>query len=143
MRLLFFRQENFRVRPRWLSGLVNSIPIGKIRSEEKHPISRVLMRLYEPVVHWTLRWKWLVLAGAVAAVAFTIPTYRKLGAEFMPPLDEGVLLFMPTTLPGISVTEAERLLQAQDRILMRFPEVERVLGKGAAPKPPPIPLRSP
>jgi len=129
MRLLFFRKEQFRLRPRWLSGLINGILVGKIHSEEKHPISRILMRLYEPVVHWTLRWKWLILASAVGVVAFTIPTYRKLGSEFMPPLDEGVLLFMPTTLPGISVAEAERLLQVQDRILMRFPEVERVLGK--------------
>jgi Cu(I)/Ag(I) efflux system membrane protein CusA/SilA len=129
MRLLFFRKHNFRVRPPWLSRLINGILVGKVHSEEKHLISRVLMRLYEPVVHWTLRWKWLVLAAAVAGVAFTVPTYRKLGSEFMPPLDEGVLLFMPTTLPGISITEAERLLQVQDRILMRFPEVERVLGK--------------
>ena len=78
---------------------------------------------------WSLRWKWLVIAGAVALVAVTVPVYQRLGSEFMPPLDEGALLFMPTTLPGISVAEAQRLMQAQDRILMRFPEVERVLGK--------------
>jgi Cu(I)/Ag(I) efflux system membrane protein CusA/SilA len=129
LRLLFFRMQDFRLRPRWLSSVVNGILVGRIHSEDKHPISRVLMRLYEPVVRWTLRWKWLVLAGAAALVAVTIPVYQKLGSEFMPPLDEGVLLFMPTTLPGISVTEAERLLQIQDRILKRFPEVERVLGK--------------
>jgi Cu(I)/Ag(I) efflux system membrane protein CusA/SilA len=129
LRLLFFRKDKFRVRPRWLGGVVNGALVGTIHSEDKHPISRVLMGLYEPVVRWTLRWKWLVLAGAVALVAVTVPVYEKLGSEFMPPLDEGVLLFMPTTLPGISVTEAERLLQVQDRILMRFPEVERVLGK--------------
>jgi Cu(I)/Ag(I) efflux system membrane protein CusA/SilA len=129
MRLLFFRKENFRLRPRWLAGLVNGVLVGTIHSEDKHPISRVLMRVYEPVVRATLGWKWLIIAGALALVAVTVPVYVKLGSEFMPPLDEGTLLFMPTTLPGISVAEAQRLMQAQDRILMRFPEVERVLGK--------------
>jgi Cu(I)/Ag(I) efflux system membrane protein CusA/SilA len=129
MRLLFFRKEKFRVRPRWLAGLVNGVLVGTIHSEEKHPISRVLMRVYEPAVRATLRWKWLIIAGALALVAVTVPVYQKLGSEFMPPLDEGSLLFMPTTLPGISVAEAQRLMQVQDRILMRFPEVARVLGK--------------
>ena len=129
MRLLFFRKENSRLRPRWLAGLVNGVLVGTIHSEEKHPVSRVLMRLYEPVVRATLRWKWIVIAGALALVAVTVPVFQELGSEFMPPLDEGSLLFMPTTLPGISVAEAQRLMQAQDRILMRFPEVERVLGK--------------
>ncbi|SPE30779.1 copper/silver efflux system, membrane component [Candidatus Sulfopaludibacter sp. SbA6] len=129
LRLLFFRKENFRVRPRWLRSLVNGILVGKIHSEEKHPISRVLMRLYEPVVTWSLRWKWLILSGAVGLVGLTVPVYQKLGSEFMPPLDEGALLFMPTTMPGISVSEAQKLMQVQDRILMRFPEVERVFGK--------------
>jgi Cu(I)/Ag(I) efflux system membrane protein CusA/SilA len=129
MRLLFFRKEKFRLRPRWLAGLVNGVLVGTIHSEDKHPISRVLMRVYEPVVRATLRWKWLVIAGALALVAVTVPVYLKLGSEFMPPLDEGSLLFMPTTLPGISVAEAQRLMQVQDRILMRFPEVERVFGK--------------
>ncbi|SPF54314.1 copper/silver efflux system, membrane component [Candidatus Sulfopaludibacter sp. SbA4] len=129
LRLLFFRKENFRLRPRWLASLVNGILVGKIHSEDKHPISRVLMRLYEPVVTWSLRWKWIVIAGAIALVAFTVPVYQKLGSEFMPPLDEGALLFMPTTMPGISVAEAQKLMQVEDRILMRFPEVERVFGK--------------
>jgi len=129
LRLLFFRKERFRIWPRWFGWIVNGVMVGKIHSEEKHPISRVLMRLYQPVVEWSLRWKWLVLAGAVALVAATVPVYQGLGSEFMPPLDEGALLFMPTTMPGISVAEAGRLLQTQDRILMRFPEVERVLGK--------------
>jgi Cu(I)/Ag(I) efflux system membrane protein CusA/SilA len=129
LRLLIFRKDNFRLRPRWLAAIVNGVLVGKIHSEEKHPISRLLMRLYEPVVAWSLRWRWLVIAGAVALVAVTVPVYQRLGSEFMPPLDEGVLLFMPTTLPGISLNEAQRLMQVQDRILMRFPEVERVLGK--------------
>jgi len=129
LRLLFFRKENFRLRPRWLGSLVNGILVGKIHSEEKHPISRVLMRVYEPVVAWSLRWKWVIILGAIGLVAVTVPTYRKLGSEFMPPLDEGALLFMPTTLPGISVDQAQKLMQVQDRILMRFPEVAGVLGK--------------
>ncbi|HYM09476.1 MAG TPA: efflux RND transporter permease subunit, partial [Bryobacterales bacterium] len=129
MRLLFTHAEQFHFRPRWLARAASAVLIGTIHSEEKHPISRVLMRLYEPVVEWALRWRWLVVAAAVAIVAATVPVYQKLGSEFMPPLDEGVLLYMPTTLPGISITEAERLLQAQDRILKSFPEVERVLGK--------------
>ena len=129
LRLLFFRKDRFRIRPRWLSSVVNGVLVGTIHHEDKHPISRVLMRLYEPVVRWTLRWKWGVIAGAVALVALTVPVYLKLGSEFMPPLDEGALVFMPTTLPGISVTEAQKLMQTQDRLIMTFPEVERVLGK--------------
>ncbi len=125
LRLLFFRKDGFRLRPRWLAWIVNGVLVGKIHSEEKHPISRVLMRLYAPVVEWTLRWKWLVLAGAVALVAVTVPVYQGLGSEFMPPLDEGALLFMPTTLPGISVAEAGRLLQ------IAGPDSDAVSGSGA------------
>jgi len=100
------------------------------------------MRVYEPVVDWVLRWKWVVVAAALGIVVATVPVYRKLGSEFMPPLDEGVLLYMPSTLPGISAAEAERLLQVQDRILKSFPEVERVLGKAGRAETPtdPAPL---
>lgn len=129
MRLLLTHMRNFDFRPRWLARAANAVFVGKIHSEEKHPISRILIRLYEPACAWSLRWKWLVISGAVAAVLATIPIYRRLGSEFMPPLDEGSLLYMPSTLPGISVTEAQRLLQVTNRILMQFPEVERVLGK--------------
>jgi Cu(I)/Ag(I) efflux system membrane protein CusA/SilA len=129
LRLLFFRKDRFRIRPRWLGSIVNGILVGTIHSEEKHPISRVLMRLYHPVVAWSLRWKWAVIGGAVAMIALTVPVYQRLGSEFMPPLDEGTLLFMPSTLPGISIAEAQRLMQVEDRILMTFPEVQRVLGK--------------
>ncbi len=129
LRLLLTHTKNFQFRPRWMASLASAILIGKIRSEEKHPISRILIRIYHPVAAWTLRWKWLVLAAAVALVYVTVPIYQKLGSEFMPPLDEGALLFMPTTVPGISATEAQKLLQAQDRILVRFPEVDQVLGK--------------
>ena len=128
LRLFFFRKDNFRI-PGFIGKVINAILVGKIHSEEKHPISRILMRLYEPVVAWSLRWKWFVIAGALGMIAATIPIYQRLGSEFMPPLDEGALVFMPTTLPGISVTEAQRLMQSQDRILMGFPEVASVLGK--------------
>ncbi len=142
MRLLFTHLKNFDFRPRWLCRAANAVLVGTIHAEEKHPASRVLIRLYGPVAAWSLRHKWLVLAGAVALMAVTVPVYRSLGSEFMPPLDEGDLLFMPTTLPGLSVTEAQKILQAQDRILMRFPEVERILGKAGRAETPtdPAPL---
>jgi Cu(I)/Ag(I) efflux system membrane protein CusA/SilA len=129
LRLLFTHARNFEFRPRWLCRVTNAVLIGKIHSEEHHPVSRVLIRLYHPVAAWSLRWKWSVIAGAVALVVVTVPVYLKLGSEFMPPLDEESLFYMPSTLPGISIAEAERLLQVQDRIIMQFPEVERVLGK--------------
>ena len=129
MQLLFLHMKNFNFRPRWLCRAANTVLVGKIHSEEHHPISKILIRLYEPVCAWTLRWKYLVIAGAIAMVALTVPVYQRLGSEFMPPLDEGTLLYMPSTLPGISVTEAQKLLQVQDRIIKQFPEVENVLGK--------------
>jgi Cu(I)/Ag(I) efflux system membrane protein CusA/SilA len=125
MRLLFTHMRN-------LARAASAVLVGKIHSEENHPISKILIRLYHPVAAWSLRWKWLVIASAILLVTATVPTYKKLGSEFMPPLDEGVVLFMPTTVPGISIAEAQRLLQAQDRILARFPEVDQVLGKGSA-----------
>ncbi len=129
MRLAFTHTKNFQFRPRWLARAANAILIGKIHSEEKHPISKVLIRLYAPVCAWSLRWKWVVIGGAVIVTLATVPVFERLGSEFMPPLDEGSLLYMPSTLPGISITEAQRLLQVTDRILTRFPEVERVFGK--------------
>ncbi len=129
MRLLFTHMQNFSFKPRWLARTANAVLVGKIHSEESHPISRVLIRLYGPICAWSLRWKWVVIGGAVAAIAITVPVYNRLGSEFMPPLDEGTLLYMPSTFPGISVTEAQRLLQIQDRIIKQFPEVDRVLGK--------------
>jgi len=129
MRLVFTHMKNFEFRPRWLARVTNAVLVGKIHSEESHPISKILIRAYEPVCAWSLRWKYFVIAGAVALVIFTVPVFQRLGSEFMPPLDEGSLLYMPSTLPGISVTQAQQLLQVQDRIIMRFPEVETVLGK--------------
>ena len=129
MRLLFTRMDNFNFRPRWLARITNALLVGKIHSEETHPISRPLMKLYHPVVEFVLQHKWKTIALAVIAMAVTVPVFFKLGSEFMPPLDEGTLLYMPSTLPGISVTEASRLLQVQDKLIRQFPEVERVFGK--------------
>ncbi len=129
LRLLLARVDRFDFRPVWLCRVVNALLVGKIRSEEDHIVSRWLMRIYEPVVRWTLRRKWAVISGAVALVVLAIPLFLSLGSEFMPPLDEGVILYMPSTMPGISIAQAQSLLQTTDRILMRFPEVERVMGK--------------
>ncbi len=129
MRLLFTHMDPYKFRPKWLARLVNGVMVGKIHGEENHPISRPLMKLYHPVVEFVLEHKWKTIAAAVIALALTIPVFFKLGSEFMPPLDEGTLLYMPTTLPGMSVTEASRLLQVQDKIIKSFPEVDRVYGK--------------
>ena len=102
---------------------------GKVRSEENHPVSRFVRAFYEPFVHVALqRPKTTLLIGAFAALS-TLPLLPRLGSEFMPPLDEGDLLYMPTTLPNISIERAKAELQRQDAILRSFPEVERVLGK--------------
>jgi copper/silver efflux system protein len=127
--MLFIRPKRYSFRPQWLCRIVNAIAVGKIHNEEKHPLSRPLMRVYEPVVRFVLRNQWKTIIAAILIVAATVPVFFKLGSEFMPPLDEGVILYMPTTMPGISVTEAQRLLQTQDKILKSFPEVERVFGK--------------
>ena len=129
MRMLFTRMHRWSFRPRPLAWLVNAVTVGTYYPEERHPISRVLFRLYEPVCRWVLRHRVATLVIALALVATTIPAYFKLGSEFMPPLNEGDFLYMPTALPGMSVTEAQRILQIQDRILRTFPEVERVFGK--------------
>ncbi|HET8549726.1 MAG TPA: CusA/CzcA family heavy metal efflux RND transporter [Bryobacteraceae bacterium] len=129
LRLLFTHARNFSFRPRWLARAANAVLVGRIHSEEKHPISRILIAVYEPFAAWSLRWKWLVIGGAAAIVLITIPVYQQLGSEFMPPLDEGTLLYMPSTLPGISIAEAQKLLQVQDRIIKSFPQVRSVLGK--------------
>ena len=129
LRLWFTHLKNFDFRPLWLCKAVNAFAVGTIHSEEKHPISRFLIRIYEPVAIWALRRRWAVITAAFALVLVTIPVFMKLGSEFMPPLDEGSLLYMPSTMPGISITEAQKLLQVTDRIIKQFPEVDRVLGK--------------
>ena len=110
-------------------GLMLFLIPRKVAPEERNPISRTLIALYRPVVRFALRWKKAVIAGAVLVLLATIPAFQRLGSEFMPPLNEGSLLYMPTTLPGISITEAGRILQIQDRLIKEVPEVARVFGK--------------
>ncbi len=129
MRMMFTRMDFLEFKPRWVSKIVNHVVVGKYYPEEKHPISKILFRLYEPVCRFVLNWPKATILTAIFLVLTTVPVYLKLGSEFMPPLDEGSLLYMPTTLPGISVTETQKLLQTQDKVLMTFPEVERVFGK--------------
>jgi Cu(I)/Ag(I) efflux system membrane protein CusA/SilA len=102
---------------------------GKIRPEHKHPVSRFLIRIYEPFVYVALRRPKSTLAIGLFALASAVPLGMKLGHEFMPPLNEGDLLYMPITFPNISIEEAKQQLQHQDRILRTFPEVETVFGK--------------
>lgn len=129
IRLLFTHMDPYKFKPRFLARITNAVLVGKIHSEETHPISRPLMKIYHPICELVLRHTWTVVILAVLAVAATVPVFNRLGSEFMPPLNEGVLLYMPTTLPGISVTQTERLLQVMDKKLKSFPEVERVFGK--------------
>jgi Cu(I)/Ag(I) efflux system membrane protein CusA/SilA len=129
MRMLFTRMTPFTFRPKWLAWAANQTLVGTYYSEEKHPISRFLHHIYEPPCRWVLRHPKTTLALAAMMVLTTLPVYFRLGTEFMPPLNEGSLLYMPTTLPGISVDEAARMLQVQDKILRTFPEVDRVFGK--------------
>ena len=113
----------------WWGRLMNSALRSKIRREEQHPLSRLLIRIYQPALLHALRHKGFVAAVVLIAAALTVPVYRRLGAEFIPPLDEGVLLYMPSTVSGISITEAKRLLQLTDARLKSQPEVAHVLGK--------------
>ncbi len=129
LRLLLTHVRTFGFRPAWLCRLANAVLAGQIHSEEKHAISRFLIRIYEPVVKWSLQWKWAVIGASVALLLSTAPVFGRLGSEFMPPLDEGTLFYMPSTMPGISITEAQKLLQVTDRVIRQFPEVDRVLGK--------------
>jgi Cu(I)/Ag(I) efflux system membrane protein CusA/SilA len=122
-----FRERSFK--PLWLSRFRNAVLVGKTVSEEEHPISRFLFRVYGPIVDWAINHRYKVLLGAFGIVLLTIPAYFRIGSEFMPPLNEGTMLYMPTTMPGLSVGEAQRLLQRQDAVLKSFPEVERVFGK--------------
>jgi copper/silver efflux system protein len=102
---------------------------GKITAETQNPINRFLIWAYQPCVNFVLRFRWLTLSLALLLLNLTYIPFSQLGKEFMPPLNEGTLLYMPTAVPGISITEATKVLQIQDRILRKFPEVESVFGK--------------
>ena len=102
---------------------------GPIRPEAENPVNRFLIRLYRPVIAGVMRWKKATIAAAVVVLAVSIVPASRLGSEFMPTLNEGKLFYMPTTLPGLSVTKAAELLQTQDKIIRSFPEVASVFGK--------------
>lgn len=129
LRMLFTRVEPFTTRKPWLNKILDSTLVGKYYAEHEHPISRVLQRVYEPICRKALTHRKLVLAGALGLMLLSVPVFLRLGSEFMPPLHEGAIVYMPTTLPGISITEAKKSLALQDRLLKEFPEVERVFGK--------------
>jgi Cu(I)/Ag(I) efflux system membrane protein CusA/SilA len=123
LRMLLLRVKPFR------SKVANALLVGKYYPEEKHPISRILFRLYEPACRFILKFPKQIIIGALVLLLTTIPIYLKLGSEFMPPLWEGSILYMPITMPGISAPEAKKLLQTQDAIIKSFSEVENVWGK--------------
>jgi Cu(I)/Ag(I) efflux system membrane protein CusA/SilA len=103
---------------------------GKIAPEHKNPVNRFLIWMYQPVAHWALRFPKIVLLLAAVVLALTVPAFMKLGSEFMPPLYEGSLLYMPTGLPGQSITQTAHVTQLEDKIIKQFPEVVSVFGKG-------------
>ena len=109
--------------------LISFFMKGKFKDDNKNPINRGLERVYEPLIRWCMKWKKSTLGINILALLISIPMIMNLGREFMPPLDEGSLLFMPVTLPDISNSEAKRLLQVQDKIIKGVPEVDHVLGK--------------
>src|SRR5688500_12080464 len=109
--------------------LISFFMKGKFRPDHANPVNRFLERIYEPIIRTVLKWRKTTLAINIIALVITIPLLRSLGSEFMPPLDEQSILFMPITLPDISNTEAKRILQVQDKIIKSVPEVDKVLGK--------------
>ena len=110
-------------------ALITILIRGRITPEKRNPISRFLIRLYEPIVRFIIKWRRATVALALIILVVTIPFFFKLGSEFMPPLNEGSLMDMPITQPGISITEVSRILQVRDKIIKQFPEVETVFGK--------------
>ena len=102
---------------------------GKMPPESSNPVSTFFIKLYSPVIRWVLVWKKTTIFLNLLALGVAVPLFMGLGSEFMPPLDEGSLLYMPVTLPNVSITEAKRIIQVQDRIIKSLPEVEHVLGK--------------
>jgi copper/silver efflux system protein len=102
---------------------------GKITPEEKNPVNRFLIQAYQPFADFVLRYRWFTLGAALVLLLITIFPFKRLGSEFMPPLNEGTLLYMPTAVPGMSITEATKILQIQDRQLKKIPEAVTVFGK--------------
>ncbi|MDF2191337.1 efflux RND transporter permease subunit [Paraflavitalea sp. CAU 1676] len=109
--------------------LISFFMKGKFRPDNANPVNRILERIYEPIIRTVLKWRKTTLAINIIALAVTIPLLKSQGTEFMPPLDEQSILFMPVTLPDVSNAEAKRILQVQDKIIKSVPEVDKVLGK--------------
>src|SRR5688500_229602 len=109
--------------------LISFFMKGKFRPDNANPVNRFLEKIYEPIIRVVLKWRKTTIAVNVIALIITIPLLRSLGSEFMPPLDEQSILFMPITLPDVSNSEVKRILQVQDRIIKSVPEVDKVLGK--------------
>lgn len=109
--------------------LISFFMKGKFRPDHANPVNRLLERIYEPIIRTVLKWRKTTLAVNIIALLITIPLLKTLGTEFMPPLDEQSILFMPVTLPDVSNAEAKRILQVQDKIIKSVPEVDKVLGK--------------
>jgi copper/silver efflux system protein len=109
--------------------LMTMLMRGKFRRENENPITKFFNKLYEPVIHWVLKHRKITIGLNLIALLITVPMVMNTGSEFMPPLDEGSILFMPVTLPNASITEVNRIMQVQDQVIMSVPEVELVLGK--------------
>ncbi|MEJ5362608.1 MAG: CusA/CzcA family heavy metal efflux RND transporter, partial [Spirochaetota bacterium] len=129
VRMLFTRLEPYKLKSRKVSKILTTLFVGKYYPEGKHPISKLLFKIYEPACRFVLKYPKQVIVSSIIIFLITIPVFFSLGTEFMPPLNEGTILYMPTTLPGISLTEARKLLLYQDKVLKSFPEVESVFGK--------------
>ncbi|MDB5030625.1 efflux RND transporter permease subunit [Mucilaginibacter sp.] len=102
---------------------------GKLRTDDHNPLNRVLQKVYHPLLNWCMTWRKTTIGVNILALLISVPLLLSLGTEFMPPLDEGTILFMPVTLPDVSNSEAKQILQLQDRIIKSIPEVKNVLGK--------------
>src|SRR5437773_9778771 len=109
--------------------LISFFMRGRFRPESANPVNRFLERLYEPLIKTCIRWRKITIGVMIIALGISVPMVMSLGTEFMPPLDEGTILFMPVTLPDVSNSEVKRILQVQDKILVSEPEVKSVLGK--------------
>lgn len=109
--------------------LISFFMKGKFKDDHANPVNRILEKVYEPVIRWCIKWRKTTIGINIAALAVSVPLIISLGSEFMPPLDEQSILFMPVTLPDISNAEAKRILQVQDKIIHSVPEVDKVLGK--------------
>ena len=129
IRLLFTHMDPYKFRPKFLCRIVNALLVGKIHSEETHPISRPLMKIYHPVCEFVLKFRWVTVICSPYRGLAPFRSLKSLVPNSCLPSSKGILLYMPMTLAGISVTEAQKLLQVQDKVLRRFPEVHHVFGK--------------